>query len=86
MQSILPPCAALCGHLLRSPKGVQNLIHTGGVRFDQNDVRFEFGGVRRGWPTNRAISDEKRVFIINLHEGVRSRSLSEVCLHRCDEC
>jgi hypothetical protein len=29
-------------HLLRSPKGVQNLIHTGGVRFDQDDVRLHF--------------------------------------------
>lgn len=58
MQSILPPSAALCGqmqsycgHLRRSPKGVQNLIPAGGVRLGQDDVQFELRGVRCGLPT-----------------------------------
>ncbi len=42
-----------------------------------------FSPALSGLPTNRAISDEKRVFITNLHGGIRSRSLSEVCLHWC---
>jgi hypothetical protein len=32
------------------------------LRFGQDDVRFELGGVRCGLPTNRELSDEKSVY------------------------
>src|SRR5260370_5397538 len=44
---MLPSGVTECCHLRRSPKGVQSLIHAGGVprlRFGQDDVRLEFRG------------------------------------------
>ena len=42
--------SSIC-NLRRTPRGVQSLIHAGGVPLGQDDVRFELRGVRCELPT-----------------------------------